>query len=137
DRHAAQNTVTVYTQSEIFPKLPEEPSTDLTSLNDGVDRLAVVAERIVKENGDVPESTFYRAMVNNRAKLAYEDIGPWLDGQADVPTKAAGLAGLTEQIELQQKAAVRLQAYRTKKGALDFESIESAAVVEDGKIKGI
>src|SRR6185369_17056673 len=43
DRHAAQNTVTVYTGSKIFPMMPEELSTDITSLNEGVDRLAVVA----------------------------------------------------------------------------------------------
>jgi len=137
DRHAAKNTVTVYTESRIFPMLPEELSTGLTSLNEGEDREAIICEMVVKEDGDVPQSTFYRAMVNNRAKLAYEDVGPWLDNKADVPDKVAGLDGLTEQIELQQKAAVRLQAYRAKKGALDFESIESAAVVEDGKIKGI
>ncbi len=137
DMHAAQNTVTVYTQSEIFPMLPEELSTDLTSLNEGVDRHAVVAEMTIKENGDVPESTFYRALVNNRAKLSYEEIGPWLDASGDVPEKVASIPGLREQIELQDKAADRLQAYRTVKGALQFESIESTAVVENGEVKSI
>src|SRR3954465_4302143 len=37
DRHAARNTVTVYTQTRIFPMLPEELSTGLTSLNEGAD----------------------------------------------------------------------------------------------------
>jgi exoribonuclease-2 len=137
DRHAAKNTVTVYTESKIFPMLPEELSTGLSSLNEGEDRAAVVCEMIVKENGDVPESSFYRSSVINRAKLAYEDLGPWLDNKAEVPAKVASLDGLKDQIELQNKAAVRLQAYRTQKGSLEFESIESAAVVEDGKIKGI
>lgn len=137
DRHAAKNTVTVYTESKIFPMLPEELSTDLTSLNEGQDRLAIVADMTVKENGDVPESTFFRALVTNKAKLAYEDVGPWLDGKADVPAKVAGIAGLREQIELQQKVAVCLQAYRDKKGALQFESIESSAVVENGEVKSI
>jgi len=137
DRHASQNTVTVYTESKIFPMMPEELSTDLTSLNEAVDRPAVVAEMIVKENGDVPQSTFFRAMVHNYAKLAYEDIGPWLDGKCDMPEKVARIQGLKEQLEIQQQAAVRLQRYRTAKGALAFESIESTAVVENGQIKGI
>lgn len=137
DRHAAKNTVTVYTESQIFPMLPEELSTDLTSLKEGEDRLAIVADMTVKENGDVPESTFFRALVNNKAKLAYGDIGPWLDGKADVPPKVEAVQGLREQLELQQKAAVRLQAYREKKGALQFESIESSAVVENGEVKAI
>ena len=137
DRHAARNTVTVYTQGKIFPMMPEELSTNITSLNEGVDRLAVVADMTVKENGDVPESTFYRAVVKNKAKLAYEDLGPWLDGKATVPNDVATVPGLIEQIELQQKASIRLQAYRTAKGALQFESIESTAVMEGGEIKGI
>lgn len=137
DKHAAQNTVTVYTESRIFPMMPEELSTDLTSLNEGEDRLAVVADMTIKANGDVPESTFFSAIVNNRAKLSYEVVGPWLDGKSGVPEKVANMPGLQAQLELQQQAAVRLQTYRTVKGALDFESIESSAVVENGQIKGI
>jgi len=137
DQHAKQNTVTVYTQSKIFPMLPEELSTGITSLNENNDRLAVVADMIVKENGDVPESTFYRAMVRNQAKLAYEDLGAWLDGSGEMPATVLETAGLKEQIELQKQAAERLRAYRQAKGALEFESIESEAVVEDGVVKGI
>src|SRR6476661_6220614 len=49
DRRAEANTVTVYTESEIFPMLPEELSTGRTSLNEGQDRLAVVVELIVDQ----------------------------------------------------------------------------------------
>ncbi|MBK8466683.1 MAG: RNB domain-containing ribonuclease [Chloracidobacterium sp.] len=137
DTHAEQNTVTVYTESKIFPMLPVELSTDITSLNEGEDRLAIVADMTVKENGDVPESTFYRALVRNREKLAYEDVGEWLDNGGEMPRSVVQTSGLKEQIELQRQAAIRLQAYRRAKGSLEFESIESSAVVEDGEIKGI
>ena len=137
DKHAEQNTVTVYTESKIFPMLPVEISTNMTSLNEGVDRLAIVADMTVKENGDVPESTFYRALVRNQAKCAYEDIGEWLDQGGEMPEALQRTPGLAEQIELQRQAALRLHAYRQAKGALEFESIESSAVVENGEIKGI
>lgn len=137
DVHAEQNTVTVYTESKIFPMLPEELSTDMTSLNEGPDRPAVVADMTVKANGDVPESTFYRALVRNQAKLTYEKIGEWLDKDGEMPDDLHRLAGLKEQIELQVEAAKRLQAYRRVKGALEFESIESSAVMENGEVKGI
>lgn len=137
DEHAEQNTVTVYTESKIFPMLPVELSTDMSSLNEGVDRLAIVADMTVKENGDVPESTFYRALVRNQAKCAYEDIGDWLDQGGEMPEALQKTPGLKEQIELQKQAALRLHAYRQSKGALEFESIESSAVVEDGEIKGL
>lgn len=137
DRHAEQNTVTVYTETRIFPMLPEELSTDITSLVEGEDRLAVVAEMIVKENGDVPESNFFRAIVRNHAKLDYESVGEWLEGRGDIPQKVAEIDGLEAQIKLQNEAAVRLGDYRARKGALDFESIESSAVVEDGEVREI
>jgi len=137
DLHAKQNTVTVYTETKIFPMLPEQLSTDLTSLNEGEDRYAVVADMAVKANGDVPQSTFYRALVRNQAKLAYEDIGEWLDRGGAIPAAVADVPGLREQIELQKKAAGRLHTYRRAKGALEFESIESQAVVENGEVKGL
>lgn len=137
DEHARQNTVTVYTQSKIFPMLPEELSTDITSLNQGEDRFAVVADMTVKENGDVPESNFFRAVVHNHAKFSYEEIGEWLDGDGEMPEELQRSPELKAQIELQREAAKRLAAYREKKGALEFESIESSAVVEDGEIKGL
>ncbi|MBE7517204.1 MAG: RNB domain-containing ribonuclease [Chloracidobacterium sp.] len=137
DRHAKQNTVTVYTETRIFPMLPEELSTDITSLVEGEDRLAVVADMIVKENGDVPDTKFFRALVRNHAKLDYESVGEWLEGRGQIPQKIADTVGLEAQIRLQNAAAVRLGEYRARKGALDFESIESSAVVEDGEVREI
>lgn len=137
DVHAEQNTVTVYTETKIFPMLPEELSTDATSLNEGVDRLAIVTDMTIKENGDVPESTFFRALVHNHAKFSYEEIGEWLDENGEMPEELLRHPELKQQIELQREAAKRLQAYRRAKGALEFESIESSAVVEDGEVKGL
>jgi len=137
DRRAARNTVTVYTESEVFPMLPERLSTDLTSLNENEDRLAVVADMVVKDNGDVPQSTFYRAIVRNRAKLDYPTVGEWFDDGGPIPAKIADKPELIAQLELQRKAAVRLHKYRQTKGALEFESIEAEAVVEGGDVKEI
>jgi exoribonuclease-2 len=117
--------------------LPEELSTDRTSLNENEDRLAVVADMIVKENGDVPESTFYRAIVRNRAKLDYPTVGEWFDDNGPIPDEIKDDPKLIAQLELQRTAAERLHNYRQAKGALEFESIESEAVVEDGDVKEI
>ena len=137
DRHAAENTFTIYTETEMFPMLPEELSTGLTSLNEGDDRIAVIVELVVKENGDVPGNTVYRGLVRNRAKLAYESIGKWLDENGAVPDKIASTSGLKDQIILQRAAAERLHKFRIEKGALEFESIEPSAVIENGEVKGI
>jgi exoribonuclease-2 len=69
DRHAFANTVSVYTPAVIFPMLPEQLSTDKTSLLEGRDRLAVVIELIVTREGVVLSKDVYRAAVRNHAKL--------------------------------------------------------------------
>ena len=137
DRHAAKNTVTIYTETEIFPMLPEELSTGLTSLNENEDRMAIVVELVVKENGDVPGNEVFRGLVRNRAKLAYETVGEWLDEGGAIPDRVVSTAGMKEQIELQKIASERLHKFRIEKGALEFESIESSAVIENGEVRGI
>ena len=85
DQHAATNCTSVYTGVKTFPMLPEELSTDLTSLNEGEDRLVVVTEVILTSEGAVKKTIFYRALVKNHRKLSYESVGAWLDGKTAVP----------------------------------------------------
>src|ERR1700761_2345923 len=82
DRHAADQTQTVYTAVRNFSMLPTELSTDLTSLNEGEDRAAMVVEFVVDVEGKVQETSIYKAEVRNRAQLAYSRVGPWLEGKA-------------------------------------------------------
>ena len=74
DGHARTNTTSVYTAAEIFPMLPERLSTDLTSLGEGQERLAIVIEMTIGADGAVTASDVYRAVVLNRAKLAYDGV---------------------------------------------------------------
>ena len=83
DGHARHNTTSVYTAATIFPMLPEKLSTDITSLGFNADRLAVVVEMVVGNDGSVQNSDIYRACVRNRAKLAYNSVAAWLEGGAD------------------------------------------------------
>lgn len=137
DQHAAKNTVSVYTEAKTFPLLPEELSFGLTSLLEADDRLAVVVELVIKENGDVPGNNIFLALTRNHAKLNYEEVGDWLDEEADIPEKVRATSGLEEQIRIQQEAAQRLHKFRCERGALEFETIESSAIVTNGEIRGL
>ena len=134
DDLAARNTATVYTEGDVFPMLPLALSTDVTSLLPDVERLAVIVEMTICENGDVCDAKFYRAVTHNYAKLDYETVGAWFDENAAEPEAFGTVEKLREQILLQKKAAERLYKFRLQKGALEFETIESAAVKSDEKI---
>ena len=133
DLHAGTNCTSVYTGIDVFPMLPEKLSTDLTSLNEGEDRLAIAIETIVDEQGDVVSYDVYRAMVHNKAKLAYEAVGAFLDGEAP-PQKVADNRALAEQLTLQDEASRRLKAERARNGALELDTIEATPVAKDGRI---
>ncbi len=130
DKHAAQNTTSVYTPAVIFPMLPERLSTDITSLADQQDRLSIVVEFVVAADGTVGASDIYGAMVRNRAKLAYNAVGAWLAGDGPLPTAAASVPGMDQQLRMQDGAAQALNKKRDEGGALEFQTIEIEAVFD-------
>jgi VacB/RNase II family 3'-5' exoribonuclease len=133
DGHAQTNTTSVYTAAEVFPMLPEKLSTDLTSLGEGQERLAIVIEMEVAADGTVTESDVYRAVVLNRAKLAYHGVAAWLDGTAPAPPPLAAVAGLDQQLRIQDKVAQAMKGLRHQHGALSLDTLE-ARVVFDGEV---
>jgi VacB/RNase II family 3'-5' exoribonuclease len=137
DQHAAEQTQTVYTAVRNFSMLPTELSTDLTSLNEEEDRMAVVVEFVVDGQGKVQDTAIYRAQVRNRAQLAYSHVGPWLEGKAGPDAKVAASVDLQGQLRLQDEAAVALRTQRVKMGALEFNRVEADPVVVDGKVQSI
>jgi exoribonuclease-2 len=137
DKHAAYETTSVYTGVQTFPMLPEELSTDLTSLNENLDRLAVVVEMVVAPDGSISSPAVYRALVRNQAQLTYNGVGPWLEGTAAPPPKVAAFADLAAQLKLQDEAARILHEERCRMGALSLDRVEAEAVVADGEVQGI
>jgi exoribonuclease-2 len=117
--------------------LPERLSTDLTSLNEGQERAAVVIETVVAADGAVAKSGIYRAHVRNRAQLAYNGVGAWLEGTGPAPAKVAASAELAAQLKLQDEAAGILREARHRLGALTFDRLEAQPVFADGKVQDI
>ncbi len=135
DHHAQHNTTSVYTAATIFPMLPERLSTDLTSLNDHEDRLALVIEITLKADGSLQGSDVYRALVRSQAKLAYNSVGAWLEDSGPQPEKMAAVKGLEQNLRLQDRVAQSLKAYRHLHGALNFETIEASPLFDGDTIQ--
>jgi exoribonuclease II len=130
DAHAQANTTSVYTAAEVFPMLPTKLSTDLTSLGEGQERLAIVTEMLVTADGQVKDSTIYRAVVRNRAKLAYNSVAAWLEGSAPPPPRVRDVPGLDEQLRVQDRVAQAMRHMRHVHGALGLQTPEAEALFD-------
>ena len=137
DDHARVNTTSVYTPAAIFSMLPEKLSTDLTSLGENQERLALIADMTINAEGAVLQSELYRAWVVNRAKLAYNAVGAWLAGTAPAPAGIAAVTGMDQQLRTQDKVAQLLRAVRRTHGALDLETIEAQPVFSAGVLSDL
>ncbi|HYA94527.1 MAG TPA: RNB domain-containing ribonuclease [Thermodesulfobacteriota bacterium] len=128
DGHARYNTTSVYTAAQIFSMLPEVLSTNLTSLRQDEERLAIIIEIVIGEDSSIAQWDLYRAVVRNRAKLTYNGVAAWLEGKKPVPERVAAVPALDEQIRIQDEVAQRLKNLRIDCGALQLETIEARPV---------
>jgi exoribonuclease-2 len=118
--------------------LPEALSTNLTSLAENEDRLAIVIEFLVAPDGSIAGAgAAYRAIVRNRAQLTYNHVGPWLENRAAPDAKVGASPELAAQLKLQDEAATALRAQRHRLGALNFDRVEAAVLMSNGQIHDV
>ncbi|MCX5656810.1 MAG: RNB domain-containing ribonuclease, partial [Candidatus Omnitrophica bacterium] len=134
DIYAAHNGTSVYTGIDVFPMFPNRLSNELTSLLPDADHDVEVIEFSVFPDGAITSGGVYRALIRNKAKLVYEEIGDWIEGKTGVPVSVARVPGLKEQLELQDEAAERLSKFRVEQGALEFDTIEAKPVIREEKV---
>ncbi|HXD30245.1 MAG TPA: RNB domain-containing ribonuclease [Pyrinomonadaceae bacterium] len=135
DAYARANSTSVYTGFKTFHMLPDELSTQRTSLVGGSDRAAIVTEMTIDTNGVVKARDVYPALVHNYAKLSYEGVGAWLEDKAPLLPEIAAVPGMEEQIRLQFEAASNLRELRIAQGALELDTISAAPVLDkDGRV---
>ncbi len=137
DAHASTNTTSVYTAAEIFPMLPERLSTDLTSLAPDQARLSLVIDMAISAAGAVVASDIYRALVLNRAKLAYNSVASWLAGTGAAPAPLSAVAGMDAQLRQQDEVAQRLKSVRKSQGALGLTTLEAQAICNGGVLEDL
>jgi exoribonuclease-2 len=117
--------------------LPEKLSTNLTSLNQNEDRLAVVTEMVIHQDGSISQPHVYRAKVRNKAKLAYDAVSDWIERKAPVPEALSRIKGMDEQLLVQDRAAQTLRKRRHEQGSLELEIFEPKAIFEGEHVVGI
>jgi ribonuclease R len=127
DVDARERGTSVYFPRRVIPMLPEKLSNGLCSLNPDVERLAMVCEMAITPHGEVAGYEFYAAVIRSHARLTYTRV--WADIEGGKPPEH--LARLYEVFQA-------LHKQRTKRGAIDFETVETRMVFDPrGRIEKI
>jgi ribonuclease R len=136
DREAFARGNSVYFPRRVIPMLPEKLSNGICSLNPDVERLAMVCDMQVSGGGDIREYRFYPAVFRSRARLTYGQVWGWLCGE-NTPEEKTHLS-LLPHLQNLYKLFQALAKARIKRGAIDFETIETEMRFNaDGKIEAI
>jgi ribonuclease R len=136
DQAALNRGNSVYFPRRVIPMLPEALSNDLCSLNPQVDRLCVVCEMNLDAAGDFRDYRFYPAVMHSQARLTYTKVAAMLDNPKG--EDAQQYRQFMPHAQLLYKLFKVLLKARQKRGAIDFETIETQMVFNDqGKIERI
>jgi exoribonuclease-2 len=135
DEQASFNTTSVYTSARIFPMLPEALCYDLSSLNPGVDRLAVVTEMVVAPTPACTGAHLPRAFTTTRS-WPMTRSRPGSKARARCPRPPPACPAWT-QLRLQDQVAQCLRQSRHAQGSLALETFQPRAVFDAGRLVGI
>lgn len=130
DREAQARGTSVYFPTAVIPMLPEALSNGICSLNPNVDRLTMVCDALIDSEGKTTAYQFYPAVIRSHARLTYTQVWSALSGEE------AGFEALGErlfEVERLYELYQVLHAAREKRFALDFESSEIKARINEEK----
>ncbi|MGB1201152.1 MAG: ribonuclease R [Cognaticolwellia aestuarii] len=135
DDEAISRGNSVYFPSQVIPMLPEKLSNGLCSLNPDVDRLCMVCEMTISENGKLSGSKFYPAVMRSHARFTYTKVAQILDGDEELRTQ---YSPRVSELETLHELYLALNDARLKRGAIAFETEESRFIFNaDRKIEQI
>jgi len=136
DREALKRGNSVYFPRRVIPMLPEKLSNGLCSLNPDVERLCVACDMEIDTDGEILSYRFYPALMRSHARLTYTHVAQVLEH----PRGAANRVHpeLTPHLRELHRLYQRLGKARERRGAIDFETIETQMIFDDhGKIERI
>lgn len=133
DLEARHRGTSVYFPDRVIPMLPEVLSNGICSLVPDADRLALVCEMTVSAAGEVRRARFDTAVIRSHARLIYDDVQRWHDGD-DAALAGVDAAVLTNLGNLYALYGA-FRAAREARGALDIDTVEPRFIYgADGKI---
>ncbi|MBT4147052.1 MAG: VacB/RNase II family 3'-5' exoribonuclease, partial [Gammaproteobacteria bacterium] len=136
DIEAKNRSTSVYFPEQVIPMLPEILSNGLCSINPDEERLCMVCEMLINEQGQVTRAKFFEAVMRSHARLTYDKVSAMLEhNNVKLRKKYNAVLPHLEQMYALYKA---MRGQREIRGAMDFDTQETQIVfAEDRKIDKI
>ena len=140
DEDAYERATSVYFPRRVIPMLPEKLSNGLCSLNPDTERLCMVADMVIADDGSIDAYQFYPAVMRSHARLTYTEVAAVLANTRGVEAtrRAAQTPNIVPQLLDLHEVYRALLKQRGTRGAIDFETTETQIVCDDnGRIEKI
>ncbi len=136
DVDAYDRATSVYFPRRVIPMLPEKLSNGLCSLNPEVERLCMVCDMMVTEDGEVSAYQFYPAVMWSHARFTYNEVAAILSNTRG-PEALKRKERVNDLVNLHDVYQALLKS-RARRGAVDFETVETQIVCDEvGRIEKI
>jgi len=136
DKEALIRSTSVYFPRRVIPMLPEELSNGLCSINPNVERLCMVCDMQISADGNIEKYRFYPSVMVSKARLTYNQVADMLANPQG--ESAQQYAAVLPHINHLYTLFQTLLKARGKRGAIDFETVETQMIFNDqGKIDKI
>ncbi len=140
DGDALERGTSVYFPRRVIPMLPEALSNGICSLNPDVDRLVLVCDMVIagsgQKAGQITGYQFYDAVIHSHARCTYNQV--WEALQQPKGPAASSLGDVLPHIRDLHELYQLFATARVKRGAIDFDTVETRIVCTDlGRIERI
>jgi ribonuclease R len=125
-KEAYNRGTSVYLVDRVIPMLPHRLSNGITSLSEGVDRLAITCDIEINPKGNVVKYDIYTSVVNSKKRMTYNNVNKILENNEIV----SGYEPFINDLKLTAELATILRKNRTERGYLDFDTDEMQIVVD-------
>lgn len=131
DREALARGTSIYLPGRVLPMLPEQLSNGVCSLRPDEDKFTMTALLTIDESGETVDTQLLRTITRSNARLVYDDVNAFFDGDGAQREQLAGKHPELPQtlLEMKRLAGV-LRARRTAQGSIDFDTEEPQFVLD-------
>lgn len=129
DEEALNRGTSVYFSDRVIPMLPEVLSNELCSLKPEVDRLTLVCDMQIGQQGRVKNYRFREAVIRSAARLTYTEVAAMtVDGDQKLRDKYKSIATRLDDLH---KLYLIMHRERARHGLLDFDTSEARLVFDE------